>query len=184
MRLILSIALTLLCIKTSCAQTSESLADLQDSIMRKEIASFSLKGATLFKNDTSTRPKLTEIPISSCKGGTINFRKGSDGVEILSRIDSATHRSMVDMVVCILHSHYLVDIPKASYAGLYDPNISCDSIFGKKRVIFYSSTCKVFASEDESRMYVYMQNGSGANRYEVTWVINREKYYTRVVDKL
>ncbi|WP_315823560.1 hypothetical protein [Paraflavitalea speifideaquila] len=34
--------------------------------------------------------------------------------------------------------------------------------------------CKAFRSADKQRVYIYMVNGEGRDRYEVTWVIQQK----------
>jgi hypothetical protein len=70
-----------------------------------------------------------------------------------------------------------VAIPQAAYADLYEPHLFFKDAKGSNK-----SYCNVYVSPDHRKFYIYMLNGDGAGRYEVTWVIQDKHYLRRVVD--
>jgi hypothetical protein len=61
----------------------------------------------------------------------------------------------------------LIQIPKAAYSDLYEPNFR---------------NLQVYTSADHHRVYVTMMNSDGAGSYTVTWCIRNGKYIRRVVE--
>jgi hypothetical protein len=150
---------------------------------------------------------LKEIPLSHCTKNEILFTAGkSTFIHIYaSDFDSLRHTlsyvnhpeprvlidnypswgvsgkipiRKVDSLFVVIHSHFLVRFPPSSFTGIYEPHF-CG--VGKKGRL-ESPYNKVFQSEDKRRIYIYMLNGEGADRYEVSWVIQDGKYCTRVID--
>lgn len=76
-----------------------------------------------------------------------------------------------------IHVNYQLTLPDSALQGIYEPNC-----FSKDHNVH--EYCKVFKSEDDTRIYIYMINGVGKSRYEVTWVIEHSKYKMRVVDAI
>ncbi|MES2556136.1 MAG: hypothetical protein V4604_08305 [Bacteroidota bacterium] len=94
----------------------------------------------------------------------------------------------VSDVFFVLHSHYLVDFPPAAFTGIYEPWL-CDWEYipsGKNvhREPLATANLRLLKSEKSNHMYLYMLNGEGENRYEVTWIVENGGYLTRVVDGL
>jgi hypothetical protein len=191
--------------------SKESFWKLNDSLIKNEIVYFNLKGASTKKKDTLNKILLNEIPINTCTDSLVHFYKGNIFVHIFnSKFDSTQHhltytdnlknllllidnksfsgtngsipQRKVDSIILIMHSHFLVKFPDSAYSGIYEPHL-CD-FSGDKKVKYTSSHYKVFQSPDKRRLYIYMLNGEGAGKYEVTWVIQDGKYYTRVLDYL
>ena len=82
----------------------------------------------------------------------------------------------ITSVVAIIGSDTLV-VPPAAYFDLYEPHLFYTDAKGSKKTY-----CNVYRSADSRRYYIYMLNGDGAGRYEVTWVIQDKQYLRRVVD--
>lgn len=197
----------------SKSKTNESFMKLPNGIIKREIASFNLIGFYLEKIDTSPKTIMNEIPVHYCTNNYVSFTKGSTFIHIYSsKFDSARHKLLyvnhpkkhltlidncpfwgtegripqrkIDSIEVIIHSHFLIEIPNSAYTGIYGPSI-CNYGIGKKQKDKPTLPhCKAFQSEDKRRVYIYMLNGEGESRYEVTWVIQDSKYYTRVVDKV
>jgi hypothetical protein len=70
-----------------------------------------------------------------------------------------------------------VVVPPAAYTDLYEPHFYYTNEKGNKKTY-----CAVYVSADKRNYYIYMLNGEGAGRYEVTWVIQDKHYLRRVVD--
>jgi hypothetical protein len=69
-----------------------------------------------------------------------------------------------------------VALPVAAFADLYHPEFT----------YVEGGTIKthnaVFFSKDKHRMYIYMVNNEAIGKYEVTWILQDNKYVGRVVD--
>ena len=70
-------------------------------------------------------------------------------------------------------------IPESDYCFLADPNF-CLEFPGTMIREVYSS---VYRSPDQKRLYLHMINGDSAATYEVTWIIEDDRYLKRVVDR-
>lgn len=165
------------------AQQAESLSQLHDTLMKKEISSFALAGKNLGSLQNTAAVNLTAIPLSRCNDKFVVFEKGNlKYLDLLVSID-ADHSGTVSKVkeVRLIFIKVLVTLPDSALAAITDPQF-CTGFTKKNKP--GSSTCKVFRSADRKRVYVYMLNGSGENRYEVTWVVESGKYFTRVLDKV
>ncbi len=97
---------------------------------------------------------------------------GTDGGIPKRRIQSVSY----------MHVKYMLVLPDSAIAGLYEPRFCYKANPKRKRPT--TAYCKVFRPEGTGRVYIYMQNGEGAGRYEVTWVIQDGEYYARVLDAL
>ncbi len=76
----------------------------------------------------------------------------------------------------ILNNKDTVAIPPTAFADLYHPEFTYSE----------GGTTKthnaVFFSKDKHRMYIYMVNNEAIGKYEVTWILQDNKYVGRVVD--
>jgi hypothetical protein len=70
-----------------------------------------------------------------------------------------------------------VIVPQAAFADLYEPHLYYTDKGGNKKTY-----CNVYMSPNHRNFYIYMLNGDGRGRYEVTWVIQDKHYVRRVVD--
>lgn len=188
----LAITATILLIGKICiGQTNETFPDkiknkesfiyLSDTVIRKEIALFSIKGSSETMTDSYIKPELIEIPLIRCTDSSAYFNKGNIySSEIIVGIysEKGVSKSRIKEVKFI-HSKYLLILPDSAFKDLYNP-IFCLKNTDNKKII--STNCKVFQSEDKRRVYIYMLNGEGTSRYEVTWVIKNSTYYIRIMD--
>jgi hypothetical protein len=73
-------------------------------------------------------------------------------------------------------------LPESAFDGIFEPSIYyCLSKKDRKKPQNYF---KAYRSEDNMRLYIYMLNGVGKDRYEVTWVMNGHDYYNRFINKV
>ncbi len=73
-------------------------------------------------------------------------------------------------------------LPESAFDGIFEPSIYyCLSKKDRKKPQNYF---KAYRSEDNKRLYIYMLNGEGKDRYEVTWVMNNLEYYGRYINKV
>jgi hypothetical protein len=157
----------------------ESFLKLPDGEIKREIASFSIKASNKLKN--FQKAKVNEIPLKKCSDSFAFFEKGNiyaSEIIVSIEIENTSSKSKIAYIQ-YLHYKYGFDLPDSVIKDIYDP-IFCHSYTKSNKPI--ASDCKVFRSEDERRVYIYMLNGQGDRRYEVTWVIQDDRYYGRVID--
>ena len=160
----------------SPSSKSESLISLTDSIIKQDISTFTLRGRD---NHYSIKPRLEEIPLRRCSDSFASFYKGNFyRTEIIVKIESDS-LGIITNLYYELHGKYLVEIPTRAFSNVEAVKF-CKKYSIKNKPII--SECKVFRSTDKRRGYIYMLNGEGVNRYEVTWVIQNSEYLTRVID--
>jgi hypothetical protein len=70
-----------------------------------------------------------------------------------------------------------VAIPASAYADLYNPHFA----YGDGSGIMKSQDA-VYISGDKRKIYIYMLNRDDKGSYEVTWIIQDNKYLKRVID--
>lgn len=183
----------MLCIATICSQgqanitISESLTGLSDSVMKSEIASFTIIGASLNKTGTLAKSALIEIPLLYCSDKEVHLSLSTFTSSVSTFIHlyfkgQAAERKL-DSVFLVTHSHFLVEFPATAFEELYQSN-SCNFNGGGKKSTFFSEYYKAFYSKDKKRLYIYMLGETGAAKYEVTWIIVNNKYYNRVLDHI
>lgn len=132
-------------------RSAEAFSTLTDSTMRREIATFSRKGAALWGRDSLLALRMTEIPVKACDEQVVYFTQpkkiaayvhvylkpfaagehtltyGNDS--LLTLIDGkpywGTHgtlpHSKVDSVFFVLHSHSFVPFPANAFDGICEP---------------------------------------------------------------
>ena len=142
---------------------------------------FTLANPTSGTQRDSLVAALTAIRLVYCTDSVISFSKGNlyateYSVSIWSE---KTTTSPVVKSVYFLHYKYMLQLPDSAFAGLYDPNLCLVNSTRKKPGI---SNCKAYLSKDRRRVYIYMLNGKGPRRYEVTLIVKDSKYYTRVIN--
>lgn len=166
---------------------SGRFADLTDTLVKKEIALFNFKGASVTTIHSSGQSALTEIPFRSCDGKTVNLFKGSTFIHLyFTQTNGQPGQRTInrlDSIFLVTHDHYWVKFPKSAFVGLIDP-ISCDHRDTKKEGPYNSPFYKAFQSADKRRIYIYMIGGIDRERYEVTWVIKDSEFYTRTIDPI
>ena len=166
---------------------SISFESLSDSLIKCEIASFTFKGASLKKTTSVHSVELTEIPVRNCTDKEAELWWST----ITSSVSTFIHfyfkgeisNKTLDSISVVTHSHFLVKFPENAFQGLIQAN-SCNFSGNGKKDKFFSPYFKAFYSEDKKRLYIYMLGGTDSNKYEVTWVIINDKYYTRLIDRI
>lgn len=163
---------------------SESLITLSDSVLKKEIALFTIKGASSQKTDSLRKTALTEISITQCTDSEVHLSWSTFTSSVSTFIHIYfTPSKTIDSIFLVTHSHFWVKFPKDAYKGI-SASHSCNFSGGGKQGKFFSPDYKAFYSKDKRRLYIYMKGGTDSNKYEVTWVIVGDKYLTRIVDSI
>jgi hypothetical protein len=175
------------CLAQNPNSDNVSVVTLSDSLIKSEVALFTQKGAALKKSDSLSRAALMEIPIRSCSEKEVYLSWST----VTSSVSTFIHfyfkgessDRILDSIFLVTHSHFRVKFPKSAFQGLVQTN-SCDFSGKNKREKFFSPYFKAFYSQDKRRLYIYMLSGTDSNKYEVTWVIVNDRYYTRIVDSI
>jgi hypothetical protein len=188
---VFSFFLAILLVMISIAQSgraSESLELLSDSLIKREISSFSTTKTTSRNSSIPLKNQMIEIPLQHCSDSEVHFSLSKFNSSISTFIHLYFKQPpagrIIDSIFVVTHSHFWVKIPQSAYEGIYQ-NLSCDVSGGrgkKERVV--SPNYKAYYSANKRRMYIYMIGGSEGNKYEVTWVFVDDKYFTRVLDML
>jgi len=160
---------------------------LSDSLIKCEVAFFTLKGASLKKTDSLSNVVLTEIPIRSCSDQEVHLSLSTFTSSVSTYIHlffkGEVPNKTLDSIFLVTHSHFRVKFPESAFRGLCQFN-SCNFSGNGKQDQFFSPYFKAFYSADKKRLYIYMLGGTYSNKYEVTWVIINDRYFTRIVDNL
>ena len=166
--------------------TSESLVNVSDSLLKSEIASFTKKGASLKLKDSLPKAQLIEIPIRNCSDKEVHLSRSTffSSVSTFIHIYLKEELSLkkLDSIVLITHSHFLVKFPGDAYKDIFT-SAQC-KLAGGKRGKLFSDYYKAFYSQDRRRLYIYMIGGTDINKYEVTWVVIDDRFFTRVLDNI
>lgn len=157
-------------------ENNKSLTALSDSLVKVEVASFTMKGKSL-----GLAAPLTEIPIGSCTDKMVHMSIWSTYIHLYFK-GNIPDRSL-DSIFLVTHSHYWVKFPKDAWADLPQSN-SCNFTGTRKQRSFFSRYFKAFYSMDKRRLYIYMQGGTEHKKYEVTWVIINGGYSYRILDEV
>jgi len=165
----------------------ESFLNLNDKVLKKEIALFSVKAAALKKTDSLSVNELIPIPVHNCTEKEVHLYIsqffGPLGTYIHLYFKGQTSVKELDSIFLVTHSHFQVKFPKSTYQGLYR-TYDCDFKNNGKKSAFFSPYYKAFYSKDKRRLYIYMQGETKYGKCEVTWVIVDDKYYTRILDNI
>ncbi len=208
MRIILSVCLSLL-VYFSFAQDDNDIPDyrskkdnfskMMEKDVRADLAQFTFAGIS----ESLEKHKLEQIPAGDIKADGINFLNDTLQVKITTGSFDATKHKVTwyeDKYAVKLDNHAFfgtenkipkttitsvtaimgldtVVVPSAAYADLYEPRLYFTDAKGSKKTY-----CNVYVSGDRHKLYIYMLNGEGTGRYEVTWVIENKHYLRRVVD--
>lgn len=190
-------------------QFDEGLKSLKNDEIRKEMSFFTITGSKI-NNVDSINIKLIEIPLSKCNDTIAIFEKGNfisidKLVDIfISDFTASKHQLIFEnnklisidgkkywgagitapkkeiRAIRILHGKINIRIPQESYTDLFDP-IICSCLSNKNKC---KSSFKVFQTLDYKRLYIYMFNNTTNSKYEVSWVIENNKYLMRVIDPI
>lgn len=208
MRIFFSILLCS-CFYFSFAQTDDDLPDyrskkdnflkMQEKDIRADLSQFTFGGIS----ESLTKHKLYTIPLIGAKDNTIIFSNDTVTVQITTgSFDPVKHKitwyedkyavkidnhafwgtantvpkHTITSVVAVIYGDTVV-VPESAFIDLYEPKLYFLDDNGRDKTY-----CNVYRSPDQRKYYIYMVNGEGAGRYEVTWVIQDKKYLRRVVD--
>ena len=176
----------------------EGFLKILDTKLRADMATFSIGGIS----ESLNALKLPEIPIYYSDDKSISFLKDSLQISITTTaFDSIGHKFLyydekylvkidnkgfwgsgtkkptkkIESVTAIIGND-TIRIPALAFTELYEPVLSYEEK-GKLK-----SYCRVYHSLDKQYLYIYMLNGEGKNRYEVTCIIQNKQYLRRVVD--
>jgi hypothetical protein len=159
----------------------ESWVHVQDTVIKKEVAQFCHSGASQRSHGETAGAALLPIALKRCNDTFAYFDRGSlYSIELIVHIyltrTAATRQ--IEKIDMIFYKTRLV-LPESALKGINGPRV-CTQFTSKNRPV--TADCKAFQSADKRRVYIYMLNGEGQHRYEVTWVVQDRKYLTRIVD--
>ncbi|SFD82618.1 hypothetical protein SAMN05518672_103382 [Chitinophaga sp. CF118] len=160
---------------------TQRLAELSDSLIKYEVASFTMKGNSLSQTAPQYKAQLTEVPVSICKDDMVHLSIWSTYIHLYFK--GAIPDKTLDSIFLVTHSHFWVRFPKDAFDGLSQSN-SCNFTSRGKRELIFSPYFKAFYSKDKRRLYIYMLGGTEYKKYEVTWVIVNSRYCFRILDEV
>jgi hypothetical protein len=167
----------------NAASDPEGFAQVSDTVIKSEVALFSVKAAGLGIPNATSPVKLLPIPLKRCNDDFAYFDKGTViALEVLIHIEAggAANPTGLKKIDLLFYKTPLV-LPDSALAGIYGARL-CTKFTKKNRPI--TADCKAYMSADKRRVYIYMLNAEGKDRYEVTWVVQDRKYKMRVVDPI
>jgi hypothetical protein len=207
MRIILSILLCSI-INFSFAQDSDipdyrskkdNFSKMQEKDIRADLSQFTFGGI----NESLTKHRLDAIPLKVVMDDAITFSNDTVIAQITTgNFDATKHKvswyndkyavkldnkpfwgtensvpkHTITSITAVIESDTVV-VPSAAFIDLYEPNLYYTDAKGSRKTF-----CNVYRSADKRKYYIYMVNGEGSGRYEVTWVIQDKKYLRRIVD--
>lgn len=180
----------------------ESFFALRDSVMRREIGSFTFTGSIIGLSDkaairefavmSQTNHSITlfldDIKVHITTGpfmragrrlnyhGPYGYVHRIDGRNFWGYDGSVPDRQIYS--VKVFYGQQQVQLPSAAYRDIFEPNLCT------RPRLFAPVRCypRAFLSEDGRRVYIYMLNSRVPSLYEVCWIVSDEKYIGRVVD--
>jgi hypothetical protein len=183
---------------TDMRNNRESFARIYDKQLRSDLTAFTLAGI----EESVNKPVLKKFPVTKYGNDFITFDSNNVQVTIKAApFNSAKHKLMYDekYLVRIDNKPYFgnytkvpqvgiaslivvagkdtVAIPTNAYMDLYNPHFTYSDGSGALK-----SQDAVYISDDKHRIYIYMLNKDDNGSYEVTWIIQDNKYLRRVVD--
>lgn len=182
-------------LETNLISKKESLNNFQNGIYKDEISSF----AIVSKSSNHLSPNemgLMESVLLEMKNGIARYPSGQKPLTI--EIESDGEKTFLKSVF-YSYCKWYGNVPDSALCDIVNPTYSIyyirkkvslsdyclkynvKRIFGKNRPIPIIDNWKVFYSKS-GRRYIYYVNHK--YRYEVTWIIDKEKYVGRVIDKL
>lgn len=177
----------------------DNFLKMQEKDIRADLSQFTFGGIS----ESLTKHRLDAIPLLGVKENTMLFSNDTVIVQITTgKFDPTKHKVTwfddkyavkldnrafwgteytvpkltIASVVAVIGADTLV-LPQAAFTDLYEPRFFYTDSKGKSK-----SYCNVYRSADKRKYYIYMLNGTGKGRYEVTWVIQDKQYLRRVVD--
>ncbi|MBV9961377.1 MAG: hypothetical protein JO072_03950 [Parafilimonas sp.] len=208
MRIIFSI-LCCLVIDFSFAQTDADIPDyrskkdnflkMQEKDIRADLSQFTFGGIS----ESLVKHRLNSLPLIGAKDDQIIFSNDTATVQITTAaFDPTKHKvtwfedkyavkldnkpfwgtentvpkHIITSVVAIIEGDTVV-VPQSAFIDLYEPHLYYTDSKSKTKTY-----CNVYTSGNKRNYYIYMFNGNGNGKYEVTWVIQDKRYLRRVVD--
>lgn len=182
---------------------------ISDSLVKREMAYFTITGiasniklkeielfyshdagVSLRKSNCYGIKRLIHIDYEYFDTSKHKITYGSDGDDsVIMAIDdnpfwgvsnSLPHRKVKSITFFQVKARH--SLPESAFNGIFEPSIYyCTTKKDRKK---HQNYFKAYLSEDNRRMYIYMLNGKGKDRYEVTWIINELEYYGRYINKV
>ena len=177
----------------------DNFVKMQEKDIRADVSQFTFGGIS----ESLIKHRLDAIPLIGAKEDAIIFSNDTVTVQIATgSFDPTKHKvtwyddkyavkldnhafwgtentvpkHTVTSIVAVIEADTVV-LPQVAFVDLYEPHLYYTDAKGSKKTF-----CNVYRSADKRKYYIYMVNGDGAGRYEVTWVIQDKKYLRRVVD--
>ncbi len=177
----------------------ENFIKMQEKDIRADLSQFTFGGI----GESLMKHRLDAIPIESVNNEAIIFSNDTVIAQITTgTFDATKHKitwyndkyavkidnkpfwgtdktvpkNTITSIIAIIESDTVV-VPAAAFIDLYEPKLFYTDAKGNKKTF-----CNVYRSLDKRKYYIYMVNGDGTGRYEVTWVIQDKKYLRRVID--
>ena len=177
----------------------DNFLKMQEKDIRADLSQFTFGGI----GESLTKHKLDALPLIGAQDDAIIFAGDTASVQITTgSFDPTKHKvtwyddkyavkldnhpfwgtenkvpkHTITSVVAIIGLDTVV-VPPAAFIDLYEPHLYYTDAKGSKKTY-----CNVFMSADRRKYYIYMVNGEGTGRYEVTWVIQDKQYLRRVID--
>lgn len=177
----------------------DNFLKMQEKDIRADLSQFTFGGIS----ESLTKHRLDAIPLIGSKDDAIIFSNDTTTFQITTgNFDPTKHKvtwvedkyavkldnhaffgtenkvpkHTITSVTAIIYGDTVV-VPPAAFIDLYEPKFYFADAKGSKKTY-----CNVYRSLDKRKYYIYMVNGEGTGRYEVTWVIQDKKYLRRVVD--
>jgi len=76
-----------------------------------------------------------------------------------------------------------LSVPKSVYSDLFEPNLGCFQAFDESGNSAMHCYSKVYKSQDEKYLFIFMANSDGAGSYEVIFIFEDGKYIQRVIER-
>lgn len=156
------------------------LSQVRDSILHAEISTFTIAGMSCYR--PSTNVKLQALKLVRFGPNFITFDSpnffGSSYIVTLYASNSVLN---LERITFLIGEYNRDTIPDTALKDIPSPRLFEEYSLKKSKL---KTNCKVLHSQNRDRTYIYMLNGSGPNRYEVTWVISNRKYLFRVIDEV
>ncbi len=178
----------------------ESFLKTPDKVLRADLASFTIGGI----DESFAKLPLISLPVKSADKNAIvlandtlqviieaglfdrskykvQFYETKYLVKVNGKAFYGTKNDVPSTVInniVVVAGVDTIQIPATAYADLFEPNF----YYEDSRTAQTKSHTGVYLSPDRRRIYIYMINGSGEGRYEVTWVVQDKTYLRRIVD--
>ena len=159
-----------------------TFAGINESLIKHALHSLPLIGAKddeiIFSNDTAT-VQITTGAFDATKH-KVTWFADKYAVKLDNHAfwgtENAVPKHIITSVVAIIEGDTVI-IPQTAFIDLYEPHLYYTDAKGKTKTY-----CNVYTSANKRNYYIYMLNGDGAGRYEVTWIIEDKHYLRRVID--